>query len=272
MRLESRVTPYDLDTGLPLPINPSHELPDPLPPNTPNVERKADWHHPEHPGNELASTRGELGLRHSVLQWVMYDDHHLEGGGYHLWSDGPPLPKTEEARFGQTLPRMAGWIPREAVDYSGDPPEIVALSDDTRDIMRERGDFRVASFFYVTKFWVEHVTGLLLPDNAGGISRETVHRLLNANTIAEKVRLSADLLGQLALIAVDPHRDMYMTAHKNGLLSPTARLEPEKMVEAIIVSELTVNPIEVFKKLRYNASRFYANTKRADLVLTNRGR
>ena len=246
MVVEGRVTPLDPEVQLPMLIRPDPDLPKPIYPGTPNHDRIADWHHPEHPGIDLEATLDGKSLRNSVAQWVLYKDHHLETGGYHGHLDGP-YTEDRKGRFGRTLLHIAECIPRHALSFRNGRAEVVLLDRFERRQMRIRGDIRIPSIASTKTFWLEYVLDQL-DDEPSLVNQDTIDQFREAETQLERVIGASTIVRQLAEVAVDPFRKRFETAIKKGVLKQGTTNLPGKFVCGTILrgrANIVVNQVQL---------------------------
>lgn len=230
-------TPMDTEFHIPLPIYPAHNLPKRLLISEPNIERIADDHHPNHPGPALVGTVDGNAVRHALVQWVSYTSHHYETEGYHAFCDsGPQIPVDRSGRFGHTLLQVAGFIAPNALEFKSGKMSIVPLSSTRRQIMRDRGDFKVSSLDAVKTFWLEHLLEQLdtRPDD---IDDDKIENFRTVRSSSPYLRPMGSLITHLADLAAEPHRKLYETAHARNLLTPGIRGNPVKFIKGVVLAK-----------------------------------
>jgi hypothetical protein len=206
------VTPLDQSTKLPLPILPPEELPSSFRPR--NGYEDHNWHHHFHPCNDplLKSTDG-LVIRNARLQFVNIALHNE----YHNNFLGPELPDDGYERFKASVWASAGYIPEEAISFSGDSPERVALSSELRFRMQQSGELRIATHDSMRKFMKRFISKQDLSHLKEGIIEEF---MLTSDDERAK-ELGQLLLAKAVEVASEPFNPAYTEAKRKGLILPS---------------------------------------------------
>lgn len=241
------------ENGVPYIIWPSGELP---PAGLRTPDRIADWHHSEHPkGIVLAAGIGGEAVRGARKQWVLYNDHHDETEGYHDFYGGPaPLTTTQEEAT-TVIMESSLYIPSVALDFSGKNPREVKVTDEARKWLIDSGQIQIASLPAVRRFLISHA----LEQGFERISEGTIDKFLHAATQERRVELAHYILSQLIEAAVDPIRQPYCQARKQGHILPNYPARPEHYVKRRIVR--TPKHLNVLiNRLQYHAAQHYRLT------------
>jgi hypothetical protein len=232
-------TPVDELTGLPLLIAPQNEVPYLLIHPGVNAARRAagrrdyiDRNHVYHPSTQLVSV-AEKALQGSRIQYVLRQDHD----DYHFSYEGPPLPQTSAEKYYQMVFSAANYIPRRALDFSGDSPTEITLTDDQILRYQTSGEVRMADPGKVGKF----LEGYVLADPE--FSHIPVHLIDEFLTIgtetADDLRRRRYLAHQLLSYVIDattePMYQAYKRALEDNIWKPALNTSPRHVVHEQII-------------------------------------
>jgi hypothetical protein len=214
-----KATPTDELTKLPLPILP---IENPV---------KPDWHHHFHPRNSprLTSKMGGPALRAARLQRVDYGAHH---DGYHNLYTGPPLPKKLKDRFGLIVMSVAGYMPDQALDFSGDAPAIVPLSEEKRLFLQTSGQIRTGNHTAIRNFIRDYV----MSQDVGStnIGELTIEEFIYTRDEDRRRMLGHTLLGLITDKATEPLNEQYYQAKKQRKISPDLPHSAMRFTKALL--------------------------------------
>ncbi len=232
-------TPVDEITGLPLLIAPGDEVPYLLAHPTINANRRTDGsrgyidrNHVYHPSTCLTSAANKA-LQGARIQYVMRYDHDA----YHAAYDGPPLPQTLAQHYYQMVFSAANYIPQRALDFSGDSPREISLTETQIMRLQTSGEVRMADPGKVGKYLesfvladpeFDHIPGRLI-DEFLTIGTETTADL----------RRKRHLAHQLLSYVIDPTTEPMYQAYKKALESnawkPSLNYSPRQVVHEQII-------------------------------------
>lgn len=203
-------TPTDELTGLPLPVLPPSEVP-PI-----NDKEFANWHHHYHPeSSKLLKGVSGLAVRHVRLQLLPIVTHH---NLYHSIFEGPPLPKSNEERFGQVVLACAGYIPPRAIDlYKDDPTESVRLSKSIRRRLQTSGEIALHGESNIGTFIKNH----LVRQDFSHVNEKIIEEFVETRNVDRKWYLGHLLLAIASEIAVEPVVPIYRQALDEGFITST---------------------------------------------------
>jgi hypothetical protein len=212
------ITPVDELSGLPLPLAPS--------PNLDPSSEETNWHHHFHPRRSelLKGKAGGIAVRNVRLQLTTIDDHNE----YHNHFAGPPLPGTQAERFFVTVLTTAGYVPDSAIDFTGQEPKIVGITDTSREILWQSGQLRHNSSTVVREFFIRYALAQDLSD----VRENLVDEFLNTTSPDRRRHLGHWLLGKAIERATEPVDPVYLAAWKSGLLHPKTPANPRTLVKA----------------------------------------
>lgn len=211
-------TPID-EIGMPLPLAPTNlEIRDASQP-------EPDWHHHFHPRRSVILTEdwGGDAIRNARLQKVDYRIHHDE---YHGFFTGPELPETPAQKFGIAVLAIAGYVPGEAIAFRRGEPQIVNLSEASRNRLLKSGELRSAAPELVRKFILEYTLSQDLTD----VNQSIVDEFLNTGSLDKRYRLGGMLLGLAIDRAAEPLDPFYRTAWKKGYIDRRSAHRPQRLI------------------------------------------
>ena len=213
LRMEA---PTDELTGVPLPLCPNPQLPPCTGRGVMNYDRVADWHHPYYPRRSLdgEGLDGE-GLRASRVQWVMYDDHHEDRGGYHAFYNGPKLPERGFDWFKTVVFASADYVPARGIDiHRASGPYERTLRTSERLRLLNSGMVRVGSYVRVKAYLLDYVG----KNGLASAEEDTIDEFLRTSDIQRKQALGGILIRHASELVADPLRETYRTAKKERFL------------------------------------------------------
>lgn len=198
------VTPTDELTGLPLPLSP---IENPVEPN---------WHHHFHPrlSPRLVKREGGAALRGVRLQRADYRAHN----GYHDAFVGPPLPKKMNDRFGLIIMSVAGYLPDQALDFSGDSPTITLLSEEQRLFLQTSGQIRSENLLGIRNFIREYV--MAQDPESTNVNELTIEEFVFTKHEERRRLLGHTLLGLITDKATEPIGEKYYQARRQRKIKP----------------------------------------------------
>lgn len=232
-------TPTDELTGVPLLIAPHDEVPYLLENPQVNASRHAeggtdyiDRNHVYHPSTRLTSVANKA-LQGSRIQYVLRADHNA----YHAAFSGPPLPQTFAAHYYQIVFSAANYIPRRALDFSGDSPREITLTDEQIFRLQTSGEVKMADSGKVRKF----LEGFVLRDpEFDHIPLRLIDEFLTieADTV-DDIRKQRYLAHKLLSLVIDPTTEPMYAAYKKALESnvwkPALNASPRQVVHDQII-------------------------------------
>lgn len=232
-------TPTDELTGLPLLIAPQDDVPYLLVHPGINAARRAagrrdyiDRNHVYHPSTRLISV-SDKALQGSRIQYVLRRDHNA----YHAAYDGPPLPRTAAERYYQMVFSAAGYIPQMALDFSGDSPQEIMLSEEQIMRYQTSGEVRMADPGKVGRFLESYV---LDDPEFSHIPVKLIDEFLTIGTeTAADVRRRRYLAHQLLSFVIDattePMYQAYKKALEHNVWKPALNYSPRQVVHEQII-------------------------------------
>jgi hypothetical protein len=235
----SRETPYDDRPGVPiaLPILPS------------GLEGVHSLHHTAHPRDSVdLQNIGGKAVRVAIVQSVegpggtaaiLNEAGELpESAGlhprYHARYEGPPLPVTEEEKFGYCIMALAGYVPNHGIDLSGRYPVTRKMTPEELTHLRE-GELRVGSYSQIQQFFADY---LLLRSQAPFDARD-IDDFLTFARGKYQFQVGNKLLDSAVIEAVQPWVRPYKEARRNGNLSPDAKVSVVELVRDALGREQT---------------------------------
>lgn len=234
-----RHTPIDELTGLPLLIAPQEDVPYLLAHSGINAARRAagrrdyiDRNHVYHPSTSLLSD-DERALQGSRIQYVLRHDHD----DYHTAYYGPPIPQTQAERYYHMVFSAANYIPRMAIDFSGDSPEIVSLTDEQILRYQTSGEVKVADAKKVAQFLENFV---LADPEFSHIPVRLIDQFLTIRAeTADDIRRQRELAHQLLSYVIDattePMYQAYKKALEDNVWKPAIHTSPRRVVHEQIL-------------------------------------
>lgn len=232
-------TPTDELTGIPLLMAPHDDIPYLLADPQANARRRLeggkdyiDRNHVYHPNASLTSVANRA-LQGSRVQYVMRADHDAYHGVY----DGPPLPKTMAAHYYHIVFSAANYIPRKALDFSGDSPREITLTDAQILRLQTSGEVRMADPGRVGRFLEKFV---LADPEFGHIPVKLIDEFLTIGTeTSDDRRRQRYLTHQLLSFVIDPTTEPMYEAYKRALehnvWRPALNTSPRRVVHEQII-------------------------------------
>lgn len=232
-------TPVDELTGLPLLIAPQDDVPFLLEHPGINAGRRAagrrdyiDRNHVYHPSTSLVSV-AEKALQGSRIQYVLRHDHD----DYHATYYGPQLPQTSAEQYYQMVFSAANYIPRKALDFSGDSPVEITLTDEQILRYQTSGEVRMADPGKVGKFLESFV---LADPEFSHIPVSLIDEFLTIGTeTAADLRRQRYLAHQLLSYVIDattePMYQAYKRALEHNVWKPALNTSPRQVVHEQII-------------------------------------
>lgn len=232
-------TPVDELTGLPLLTAPQDDVPYLLEHPGVNAGRRVagrrdyiDRNHVYHPSTSLVSV-AEKALQGSRIQYVLRRDHD----DYHAAYYGPPLPQTSAEQYYQMVFSAANYIPRKALDFSGDSPVEITLTDEQILRYQTSGEVRMADPGKVGKFLESFVLAdpefshipVSLIDEFLTIGTETTADLRRQRYLAHQ------LLSYVIDATTEPMYRAYKQALEHNVWKPALNTSPRQVVHEQII-------------------------------------
>ncbi|MBA3757853.1 hypothetical protein H0X09_03240 [Candidatus Saccharibacteria bacterium] len=229
-------SPHDELTGMPLPVLPPEEVPSFKDPTS------ANWHHHYHPGKDklLTSING-LALRHVRVQILPIDTHN----DYHSIFEGPPLPTTNEQRFGQIVLACAGYVPSHAIDvYGDDPTEKVELGAKNRNRLQTTGELEVRGQVNLAAFMKNY----LIRQDFSHVKESIIDEFIESRDNDRRWFLGHWLLAIASEIAVEPLEPVYKQALDEGLIDKTQKKLPTIVKEHVNGRKISLKTIRALRR------------------------
>jgi hypothetical protein len=177
---------------------------------------RPDWHHHFHPRTSpILKEFGGEALRNARLQLVDYDTHHF---GYHNKYDGPPLAKTVEGRFAAVVMSVAGYIPKEAIDFEDRSPKLIRLSDDQRRQLQASGEIESRGDAVIRNFIRDYIMEQQI--TATNVNELTIEEFVSTRNVERRRLLGHTLLALITDLASEPIHETYSVARRNQLIKP----------------------------------------------------
>lgn len=225
------VVPVELETGVPLTIEPAE---DGLPPAGLNGEG-ANWHHLVYPRTrkELSTDSG-FAIRQVRTEWVDVEDH----ASFHHYFDQYmaeewEFPKTINHRFGMTVLMAARYVPPMAIRIRREGPSYVSLDENQRQRMWNQGILRIAGEVAVYEFLRDYILDQNLSDV---VNEDDISMFLTTKDSAQRATIGDQLLEAAAMAATESIKPVYLDAYKKRLMTPNTPAEPKEL----IISEPTL--------------------------------
>jgi hypothetical protein len=220
-------TPADQKSGLPLPILPFENA------------HETSWHHHAHPRNVKAlKEAGGMVVRTVRVQQVAgpsgaaifdeagrVDAKYGPHQRYHLFYGGPPLPETRREQFEYCVWASAGYVPKEALDVSGDSPEIVSMTSEKILLLKDR-DLNISDRSTLSAFLKDY----LFDQDLSHVKGEMIDEFVSTNDDSRKRFLGHWLLAQASEKATEPLEPTFREAYKVGLVKPSVSAKVANVV------------------------------------------
>ncbi len=222
--MSEHVIPVELETGIPLPIEPRDNLPQVL-----RTGQGADTHHLIYPRTrkELQTDEGKL-MRSLCLEWVDeydHDDFHYHFDDYmaNKWK----FPKNGPEKLGMSILYAAQYTPPQAIQITNSGPRYVDLDETRRQQMWESGILRYGSHGAVYKLIRESVLKLNLDDL---VTEGEIDMLIRTTDTEQRLAIGNKLMALAVQEVVEPIRPVYAHAYERRLIMPDAYREPRRQV------------------------------------------
>jgi hypothetical protein len=217
------VIPVELETGIPLVIEPRNDLPP-----VGLTGRGANSHHSVYPRSrdEVQTATGKA-VRAARGQWVAIKDHNL----YHDYCDEYiaetwDFPTSADQQFGMTVLLAGGYVPEVAVTVNERGISYTHLNEHKREQMWKRGTIKILSEFIV----VESLTNYMLEQDLGSAPGKDIEQFILTEDVKQRLELGDQLLRRAALSAAEGVRPFYIEAYKKKLIRPDLPPEPEELI------------------------------------------
>jgi hypothetical protein len=226
-------TPIDELTGLPWCFAPNPDLC--LPSESTGDPQDGEWNHQfpkvevRYSKNPILTDLGREALEGLRWQWVGYDDHHL---GYNPEFRGPRQPATTKQLATTMLFGRAGYIPPDAIDFTGDRAKVRHLTDEERRYLWESRQVRVATPGLVDKFLFRYA----FSHEVDHIEERYRDEYLHTYNHERRIYLAHYLSAQLIERAVEPMQADYQVARRQGGFFFETPPQLRDLVKAYIVS------------------------------------
>lgn len=192
---------------------------------------KTDEHHPFHPKKSPVLTRslGGRAVRASRLQTTEWHQHHSDYHGHYC---GPPLPDTRRQQFAIVVLATAGYVPNRAIAFDGGEPEIVPLTKKQRQLMWDRGDFKVASPDTVHNFLIDYTVHQDLVE----VDERLIDEFLNTPNKHKRHSLGGTLLNLAIEQATEPIDPLYRQAWKKNQIHRNSSSSIRRLIKCRLQS------------------------------------
>lgn len=125
----------------------------------------------------------------------------------------------------------AGYIPADAMDFTGEEAVIRTLSWQERNFLRESGHVRPACEGFVRKYLLETVKS----QDVDWVHEQIWNDFLKTFDMDRKLYLAHTLAAKLVEQVVEPVAESYRQASKEGLLDPRLPKSPADFVKKTIL-------------------------------------
>ena len=238
-KVETKLTPRDVRTGVPLPIytdyraleKARHRKPAA---ETPKVE--INRHHAYHPERELVEHGlGSLAVRQSRIQDIWVPEHNR----YHRVFEGPQLPATQLEKLKTVVFSAAGAIPDEALVVDEDLNDYtVGLTDAQRERLWRTGIIRMQNPQTVKKFLLEYAVRRGLRD----VDQNRVDEFMHTRSYSRRLSLGESIIQAASEEATASFSDEYIDALQDGQLPPDRPPEVGIFVCQLLTKRLDGSP------------------------------
>jgi hypothetical protein len=216
----------DEETNFPLPIYPFIEAPTVVTRHGKPYHKDPDDHHFFFPRKVLLSDKLNPGgqvVRVSRIQAVRRFYHDRA----HNYMDAPPLVENPEKQFGMSLLALLNFVPRHAIDLSGDSPERVELSDAEYELLRNmtRVDFTKDYHACIGRFFIK----TMIQEHRSAIDQNLEGMFLETRNNTTKRQIGNRILKLVSFHAVEPIQPTVDILRKQGEI-PEWQTSPYKTV------------------------------------------
>lgn len=244
-------TPIDNRSKLPLPILPYKEA------------TETSWHHHSHPsaspllrktgGQVVRSVRVQLtegnggiaGVNDAGYVKPEYGEHQR----YHYFFKGPRLPETEQQQFEYAIWAATGYVPRFALDVSGNNPKVVKMNREQISRLH-KGEIKVNSKDLLGDF----IKDYLLNQDISHVDNKLVDEFVSTNDWSRKKFLGHWLLAQASEVATEHIDKPYREAHKMGLIIPGTSLKISNVAHGVLRKKRQQHQQALIQQLSYKLS------------------
>lgn len=197
---------------------------------------EVDRNHAFHPRtHEALRTLGGQALRNCRIQYVPRIFHNEGVHAYHSFYDGPVIPIDEMDQLVAIVCAVAGYMPKEGIDLTGDTPVIRDISRSELSILQtadSTGDYR---YFYYGQGSIEVFVKQMILQRAMHVETEELKKFLSSRDIDIRRKIGMSILQKSSVIIADEiSARAFSEAHRRKQLRPEFHHRPHAILQNCI--------------------------------------